>query len=158
MNKPIFTYENGHAVCITRDTMGREFKGEAWCAKEDLDMESKITGLSIAESRAQIAAATAYRNDLRVRLSALKQLYYSMNKSKSFNPKSYENKMLQRQIKLTENDLSIAIHQLAVLKVNLYEYLNEKESFYKQVRDSRNPLIIPKKERIKQTFKKSSNA
>lgn len=158
MNKPIFTYENGHAVCTTRDAMGREFKGEAWCAKEDLDMESKITGLSIAESRAQIAAATAYRNDLRVRLSALKQLYYSMNKSKSFNPKSYENKMLQRQIKLTENDLSIAIHQLAVLKVNLYEYLNGKESFYKQVRDSRNPLIIPKKERIKQALKKSSNA
>ena len=158
MNKPIFTYENGHAFCTTRDAMGREFKGEAWCAKEDLDMESKITGLSIAESRAQIAAATAYRNDLRVRLSALKQLYYSMNKSKSFNPKSYENKMLQRQIKLTENDLSIAIHQLAVLKVNLYEYLNKKESFYKQVRDSRNQLLIPKKERIKQALKKSSNA
>ena len=144
MNKPIFTYENGHAICITRDTMGREFKGEAWCAKEDLDMESKITGLSIAESRAQIAAATAYRNDLRVRLSALKQLYYSMNKSKSFNPKSYENKMLQRQIKLTENDLSIAIHQLAVLKVNLYEYINQKDDFHKRVRDNRNVLLTQK--------------
>lgn len=137
MKEPIFKYEDGHAICIAEDKMGRKFIGEAWCAPEDQDMESKLVGSSIAEFRAQIAAATTYRNDLRLKLSALNQLLYSMNHSSKFNPKSYEAKMLYRQIKITKEDLDIAIHQLAVLKLNLFEYLNNKEELYKAIRKKR---------------------
>ena len=74
MKEPKFTYENGHAVCETVDSMGRIIKGEAWCAEEDKEFENSLTGSSIAEMRAQIAAAKMYRDDLKIKLSALNQL------------------------------------------------------------------------------------
>ena len=141
MKQPYFNYEAEHAVCIATDDMGREFKGEAWCAKDDLDFESELTGYTIAEYRAQIAAAKTYRNDLRIKLSALKQLYYSMKHSSHFNPKSYEAKMLFKQMKRTQEDLDIAIHQLAVLKVELYEFIQDKETFYQKLRKARNDRV-----------------
>lgn len=137
MKEPIFSYEDGHAVCEVVDNMGRIIKGEAWCAEEDKDFESILMGSTIAEMRAQIEAAKTYRNDLKIKLSALKQLYYSMNQSKQFNPKSYENKMLHRQIRLIEADLEIAIHQLAVLKLDLYEYINDKDQLHQRLRKKR---------------------
>ncbi len=137
MKKPIFEYENGHATCIAEDNMGRKFIGEAWCAPEDEDMKSELVGCTIAEYRAQIAAATAYRNDLKIKLAALKQLFYSMKHSTKYNPKSYEASMMWRQINLTKNDLEIAKHQLAVLKLDLFEYINDKEAFYKAIRKKR---------------------
>ena len=137
MKQPKFEYKDGHAVCIAEDNMGRQFKGEAWCSPEDKDLESEYTGLAIAEMRSQIAAARTYRNDLKLKLSALNQLYYSMNQSKKFNPKSYENLMLQRQICLIKDDLAIAKHQLAVLQLQLYDYILNKDTIYEKIRECR---------------------
>lgn len=137
MKKPVFYYKDGYAKCAAEDGLGRSFIGEAWCSDEDKEFESMIMGSTIAEMRAQIEAARTYRNDLKIRLQALKQLYYSMNQSKQFNPKSYENKMLHRQIKLLENDLEIAKHQLAVLKLDLYEYINNKDDYHKKLKRMR---------------------
>lgn len=137
MKEPIFYYKDGYAKCIAEDDMGRSFVGEAWCAEEDKDFESMIMGSTIAEMRAQIAAAKTYRDDLKIKLKALNQLYYSMKMSKRFNPKSYENIMLHRQIRLLENDLSIAKHQLAVLKLDLYDYINDKDFYHQRIRKMR---------------------
>ena len=137
MKEPIFYYRDGYAKCLAEDDMGRVFIGEAWCADEDKDFESMIMGSAIAEMRAQIEAAKTYRDDLKIKISALNQLYYSMKHSKQFNPKSYENKMLHRQIKLLENDLSIAKHQLAVLKLDLFEYINDKDQLHKKIKENR---------------------
>ena len=131
-------YESNSYYVKVEDEMGRVFKGEAWCAPEDADFENAFTGYTIAEMRAQIADTKTYRNDLRIKLSALNQLYYSMKHSKNFNPKSYENIMLQRQIRLIKNDLTIAKHQLAVLQLDLFEYLNDKDVLYKKIRERRN--------------------
>ena len=61
----------------------------------DQDMMSEKTGCEIANRRAEIMVLKGYvKNELKPRLRALKQLYYSMNRSKYFNEKSYENKML----------------------------------------------------------------
>ena len=125
MKEPIFYYRDGYAKCLAEDNMGRVFIGEAWCADEDKDFESMIMGSTIAEMRAQIAAAKTYRDDLKIKLSALNQLYYSMKHSKQFNPKSYENKMLHRQIKL------------AVLKLDLFEYINDKDQLHKKIKENR---------------------
>jgi len=137
MKEPTFYYKDGYAKCVAEDDMGRVFMGEAWCADEDKDFESMIMGSTIAEMRAQIAAAKTYRDDLKIKLSALNQLYYSMKHSKQFNPKSYENKMLHRQIKLIEGDLEIAKHQLAVLKLDLFEYINDKDAYHQKIRKMR---------------------
>ena len=137
MKEPIFTYKDGYAKCIAEDNMGRQFIGEAWCADEDKDFESMIMGSTIAEMRAQIEAAKTYRNDLKIKLFALNLLYYSMKHSKKFNPKGYEASMLWRQIKLTKSDLEIAKHQLAVLKLDLFEYINDKDNYHKKIRKMR---------------------
>ena len=137
MKEPIFTYKDGYAKCVAEDNMGRQFIGEAWCADEDKDFESMIMGSTIAEMRAQIEAAKTYRNDLKIKLSALNQLLYSMNQSNKFRPKSYEATMLYHQIYLIKNDLEIAKHQLAVLKLDLFEYINDKDNYHKKIRKMR---------------------
>jgi len=144
MKEPIITYKDGHAYCEVIDSMGRIFSGSAHCADVDKDFENKLTGCYIAERRAEIAAARTYRDDLKIKLSALKQLLYSMKMSKHFNPKSYESKSLFRQIHLLENDLDIAKHQLAVLKVELYEYIQDKETLYQELRKRRKQKLDKK--------------
>ena len=142
---PIFTYENGYATCSVTDSLGRVFKGEAHCADEDRDFESALIGGTIAEMRAQIQAAKTYRDDLKIKIQALKQYYYSIKNSKHFNPKSYEAKMLYRQMSLLNNDLEIAKHQLAVLKLNLYEYIRDKDEFHAKMRKSRTNQMLSDK-------------
>ena len=137
MKEPIFKYKDGHATCETRDSLGRVFKGEAWCAEEDKQFESQIMGGTIAEMRARIEAARTYRDDLKIKLSALKQYYYSIKQSKRFNPDSYEVKMLHRQMNILKSDLEIAVHQLAVLKLDLYEYIRDKDELHKKFLDTK---------------------
>ena len=67
-------------------------------------------------------------------LKALKQLYYSMNKSNNFNPKAYESKMLYRQIQHKENDL-IAINEMIADNTDeLKTYIKETDALYEKVR------------------------
>lgn len=100
-------------------------------------MANARTGQEIAYRRAEINAYKKYRDNIKIRLSVLNQLYYSMNQSKHFNPKSYENKMLQRQIHFLQDDLDTVNNILATLQENLREYLQKKDEFYKQIRKNR---------------------
>ena len=61
-----------------------------------------------------------------------------MKQSSHFNENSYETKMLLRQIRLLKDDLEIAKHQLAVLKLELYEYIRDKDEIHKYLRQSKN--------------------
>ena len=61
-----------------------------------------------------------------------------MHQSYKFRPRSYEATMLYLQIYLTKNDLEIAKHQLAILKLELYDYINDKETLYQKIRKNRN--------------------
>ena len=99
-NEPIFTWDEvfGRASCILSDG-DRIYTGFAQCHPDDGDMASEKTGCEIALRRARINALRGYRDELKIRLSALNQYYHSMNMSHRFNEKSYENKMLQRQIR-----------------------------------------------------------
>ena len=60
-----------------------------------------------------------------------------MKHSKHFNPNSYENKMLQRQIRDFNLDLDIFKDILATEEQMLIEYLEEKDKFYKRIRANR---------------------
>lgn len=137
---PLFKWdpETGVASCILIDGENI-FIGTATCAPEDRDMMSEKVGYHIAQYRAQISYLKHVRdNVLKPRLAALKQLYFSINQSKDFNDKSYETKMLRRQIYLTDSDLTIIKEDLAELKLELKTYLEEKAKFYKKVRENRN--------------------
>lgn len=116
----------------------KKFIGQAKCHPEDKDMQSSWTGTAISEFRASILVLQHIRdNELRPQLKCLKQLYYSMNRSKHFNPKSYEAKMLMHSIKNAEIALEEIKKTIAITKNELNHYLNTKELWYQQIRKRR---------------------
>lgn len=138
-HEPMFEWnpETGTATCVLTDG-NNIFLGIATCGPDDQDMMSEKTGCQIALFRAKIDFLKHVRdNELKPRLAALKQLYYSMNKSKHFNEKAYETKMLCRQIYLTQSDLDMIKEDIVQTKEELKAYLNGKAEFYKKVRESR---------------------
>lgn len=112
--------------------------GEAFCDPKDMDMGNEMTGCEIAFRRAVIAALVAEREELKIALAPLKQVYYAMNRSKYFNEKSYENVMLQRQTRMIEDDLATVKEMLAMEKQGLKELIEKKEEFYQKIRANRN--------------------
>lgn len=132
----VWDEENGSALCVIQDEYNT-FTGYAQCHENDTDMKSEKTGCEIAYRRARIKYFRHGRDVLKNKLEALNQLYYSMNKSKQFNSKSYENKMLQRQIRLTKFDLDTIKEMLATEEQSLREYLQKKDNFYNAVRRRR---------------------
>ena len=137
-NKPIFNWdeEAGVASCILSDGE-KIYTGFAQCHPDDEDMKGQKTGCEIAFRRARINALRGYRDELKIRLSTLNQLYYSMNISYCFNEKSYENKMLQRQIRQINFDLATAKEMIATEQENLRTYIKEKDEFYNKTRARR---------------------
>lgn len=134
-HEPIFNWDEdaGVASCILSDGE-KVFTGFAQCHPDDKDMSSEKTGCEIAFRRARINALRGYRDELKIKLKALNQLFYSMNKSYRFNKKSYENKMLQRQIRMIDFDLTTTKEMIATEEQSLRQYLSDKDKFYTKTR------------------------
>lgn len=139
-NKPTFEWndDKGIAICVIHTPYG-DFGGSATCHTDDRDMMSEKVGCEIAYCRATIKMLT-YQRDCQIKpaLKALKQLYYSMKHSKKFNPKSYENKMLRRQIENWEFDLNIVNDMLDTERKYVHDYITTKELLYQDLRAKRN--------------------
>ena len=60
-----------------------------------------------------------------------------MNTSKKFNEKSYEYKMLKRQINMYLFDLEVVKEDIETEQKKLREYLSNKDKFYKRIRANR---------------------
>ena len=142
--RPIFEWdsETGKATCVLSDGK-KTYTGYAECHEDDRDMMSLKTGCEIALKRAEIQVLRAYRDELKIRLSALNQYYHSMNMSHRFNEKSYENRMLQRQIRMISFDLTTIKEEIATREQDVLSYIAEKEKFYKRIRHNRKIDIIP---------------
>ena len=98
-------------------------------------MQSKLTGQTIAEWRAMRQYFRHMRdNELKPQLKALKQLYYAMNRSKEFDPKSYQSKMLYRHIQNIKTDLDTINNNIATLSQNLTTYISDKDKVYQSLR------------------------
>ena len=137
-NEPIFHWdeESGKSACILSDG-DKVYTGFAQCHPDDSDMASEKTGCEIALRRARINALRGYRDELYIRVSALNQYYHSMNMSYRFNEKSYENKMLQRQIRQIKFDLDTTKEMIAGEELSLRAYIKSKDVFYIQTRKRR---------------------
>ena len=137
--EPLFDYnpETGISSCLIEDRDGNIIYGIAKCHPDDMDMANEKTGCDFAYRRAYIKVLQAYKKELKTELKVLKQLYYSMNRSKYFNPKSYENKMLQRQIRQRQEDIEYTNNAIKEAKNKLNYIINEKDKFYKNIRKNR---------------------
>ena len=138
-HEPIFHWDENTGVSSCLLSYGeRVYTGFARCHPDDEDMKGEKTGCEIALRRAKIAALRGYRDELKIRLSALNQYYHSMNMSYRFNEKSYENKMLQRQIRQIKFDLDTTKEMIASEEENLRAYIKQKDEFYTKTRMRRN--------------------
>lgn len=149
-----FDKESGTATCILYDG-NKTYCGGALCHPDDADMMSERTGQEIAYRRAEIAALRGFRDEIKLELSSLKQLFYSINRSKYYDPKHYEARMLNRQIKMKESDLEIVKNHIKIKSEELRKYINEKDEFYKTVRHNRE-VGKTLQDRIRQSEEKES--
>lgn len=134
--EPIFNWNEdaGVAECTISDGTN-SFVGVSHCSPDDLDMKSEKVGCFIALKRSEVKYLKHIKNnEIIPGLKALKQLYYSMNRSNSFNPKAYENTMLYRQIRNKENDLVAINEMIADSTDDLKTYIKETDSLYEKIR------------------------
>lgn len=139
MKQPVYTWDEelGVATC-TIFYKDIEFYGQAICHPDDKDMMSRLVGQTIADMRATLWYLRHVRdNELRPQLQVLYQLYYSMKHSKNFNPKSYEAKMLYKQIHFIEKNLSIVKEDIAELYLRLSNYIEQKDIDHKLIKEFR---------------------
>ena len=116
---------------------GNEYIGFAKCHPDDNDMKSEKVSYEIALSRAYVKALKEIVKESKLKLEALNHYYHSVKNSKKYTPGSYENKMLQKQIKMYQND--IVLIRMEIFKEeqdNLY-YIQNKEKFYQKIRINR---------------------
>lgn len=134
--EPSFTWDetNGIAQCTISNGTNK-YVGTSKCHPDDQDMLSEKVGCFIALKRAEIKYLKGMRvNEILPGLRALQQLYYSMNCSKRFNPNSYENSMLWRQIRNKENDLVAVDELIATAQQELKSHIENSELLYSKVR------------------------
>ena len=143
MNKEIskdmeltFNPEDGKTTCVLNYD-NKQFFGYATCANDDMDMVSKKTGEEIAIQRAKIAVLQYEKNMIESELRGLKSLYFSIKHSRRYNPKSYEAKMLQKQMHMREEDIAGLKDEIKETRLYLKHYIDLKDSFYQQVRKLR---------------------
>lgn len=138
-HKEPYYYKEEHTYyCIIEDADENSFVGVAVCHEDDWDMESEKVGYFIAGTRAQIKLLQHFKkNVLKQELKALNNLYYSMNRSKYFNPKSYEAKRMFRHMNMLQDDIEYVDNTLKVVKEELRNYLVKKEEFRQDIRKLR---------------------
>ena len=131
-----FDKETGVSTCVFDSKYG-QIVGTAQCHPDDKDMCSELTGTTIASMRAERKYLQFCKIECKGQLAALKQLYYSMKHSNNFNPKSYESKMLFRQIQFIENDLITIKQMITTNNELLKKYIDDKDEFYTKLRTIR---------------------
>lgn len=141
--EPKYTWneETGVATC-TIYYKNLEFTGVANCHADDEDMKNKLTGQTIAEARATICYLRHIRdNELIPQLNILNQYYYGMNRSKQFNPESYEVKMLYKKISSIKLDLQETKEEIKNIYEGIGQYIKDKDKVYQHVRDLRKQQV-----------------
>ena len=98
--------EEGSAIVKIEDKNGYVFIGSAQCHPDDKEHMSEYLGLEIAEIRARLNMLRHIRdNETIPALRVIEHVFNNMKTSKQFNPKSYEARMIRRQINILKADL-----------------------------------------------------
>ena len=134
----LYDPDSGIAQVILTDCHGRLYSGIAICAEQDNDMKAEYTGYTIAEKRAWISFYKGWlRNEIKPQLRALRQLYFSMNRSKSYNDGHYEAYMLRRMIFRLEQQWTDLEGDISRMQLDLRNYIDNKDKLYKAIRAKR---------------------
>lgn len=137
MNRNIQYYyddTNGMASCTIK-YKNLLFTGTAKCHPDDDDFMSEHTGCFIAEARANIKVLK-FRRDTEVvpALRAFEHVQANMDTSTKYSPKSYEAKMIHRQIKSLKRQIKEFNEAIADEETYLKKYINDKDKLYQRIR------------------------
>ena len=137
MDKNIKYYydnETGVASCTIK-YKNQWFSGTAVCHSDDKDFMSEHTGCFIAEVRANIKVLK-FRRDTEVipALRAFEHVQANMDTSTKYSPKSYEAKMIHRQIKALKRQVEEFNEAIADEEAYLKKYINDKDKLYQRIR------------------------
>ena len=127
----------GYCNCVIT-YKNEQYLGHAFTHPVDMDMKSRKVGEEIAYNRAVVDMLKSERKKLKLELKGLNQLYYSMKHSPHFNPKSYEAKMLYRQIKMHTEDIESTNELIKDVELFVSNYINKKDELYEKIRANRN--------------------
>jgi hypothetical protein len=128
--------ERGMCRCTIFD-MDNKYTGFAFCHPTDIDMKSQKVGEEIAYTRALINALKAKKKELKLELRGLLGYYYAIQHTSKFNRKSYEARMLYRQIRMRQDDIDSIDKEIDAREVYIYHYVDEKDKFYRIIRQNR---------------------
>ena len=132
--KYLFDDVNGEAYCTIK-YKNIVFTGEAKCHPDDDDFMSDKTGCFIAEVRANIKVLKYRRNNELVPiLRAFEHVQSNMDTSTKYAPKSYEAKMIHRQIKALKRQIAEVDAAIADEEAYLKKYIDDKEKLYQRLR------------------------
>ena len=129
--KRYYSYDpaTGESACLIADKLCTHC-GIAVCHPEDEPFKSERVGLSIAEARAEIAALKhLWKNELLPGLKALSHLQTNIKTSKFYNPKSYEARMLRRQVAIKEAEINAVKQEIDVIQASLDAYLKARDEY-----------------------------
>ena len=121
--------ENTATAIVTIFTKNPEnkFVGVAACHPDDIPYCKRDVGIHIAEVRAKREIVKYLRDcEIKPALKALTCLQNNMKTSKSYNPKSYEARMLQRQIRFKQDELKATKSIID----DLNQYIRDYSSLY----------------------------
>lgn len=133
--KRIYFYEPEAKASMCHILMnGKTIEGFAQCHPDDFPYESELIGLCIAEVRAEVNALREIRdNELIPSIKILTHLQNNMQSSKYYNPKSYEARMLRRQIRIKEAELQAIREEIKTLQEYIRNYIAEKDKLHTQI-------------------------
>lgn len=111
--------------------------GIAECAPEDKSFQSKLTGGTIAEYRAEIDLLKNINTQIiHPGIEALKHVLCSMHHSNKYNPKSYEAIRLKKELAHLVDELEENKNAIKDLRQTLTDYINRKNDFYLKVKNN----------------------
>ena len=138
ISDPLYSWDpnTGTASCII-EYDGLTFCGIAKCHPNDEDMQSEKVGMYIAELRAKIKFMQYQKRIDRAKDDEIKNLLFSMDRSKHFDCNSYAVKRLYKHLKAAmlevENDRKL----IEDYRIEIKRYIDTKDIFYKYIRRNR---------------------
>ena len=138
ISDPLYTWDpnTGTASCII-EYDGLTFCGIAKCHPNDEDMQSEKVGMYIAELRAKIKFMQYQKRIDRAKVDALKNLLFSMDRSKHFDRNSYAIKRLYKHLKAAIVDVENDRKLIEDYRIEIKRYIDTKDIFYKYIRRNR---------------------
>lgn len=137
--------EAGYALVVLYDTKkDKTFVGVAQCHEKDIDMQSSLTGLTIAQYRAEIEMYKYYKELLATELNTLLNFEKSAKCCKYYNENFQIENLLHKQIVKYRLSLIYITNKIKASQEKLQEYLRAKSELYQKLRDNRKK----KKEKI----------